>query len=317
MAERLGFQLIYVNDLPDSTRSITDLANGRIYLPPASIPGGPRPAVDGAAGDGAPAARAHAARELRRVPVAATRDQLLRRGLPHAAGRVGGVPRAGQEGEAARHRGLPRRVRRHARGGGAALHEPRDEAPRHDAALPAGRRRRRPAEGLRERRAAAADRRHRARSRASGSARSGARAPRSSTRTARPRTTSTPTPRPARSGAPRRPGERMPRSSRSPSACRSRRRSGSAVARRRCARCRRAPTRTAAAARPTDSPSAGRVRRGRARDCTRTCCRRCRRARSLASTTPRCTSSSSRTPTSSRDRVVGDVDRSRDCDDTP
>ena len=40
MAERLGFQLIYVNDLPDSTRSITDLANGRIYLPPASIPGG-------------------------------------------------------------------------------------------------------------------------------------------------------------------------------------------------------------------------------------------------------------------------------------
>jgi transcriptional regulator with XRE-family HTH domain len=40
MAERLGFQLIYVNDLPTSTRSITDLENGRIYLPPASIPGG-------------------------------------------------------------------------------------------------------------------------------------------------------------------------------------------------------------------------------------------------------------------------------------
>jgi transcriptional regulator with XRE-family HTH domain len=40
MAEQLGFQLIYVNDLPDSTRSITDLENGRIYLPPASIPGG-------------------------------------------------------------------------------------------------------------------------------------------------------------------------------------------------------------------------------------------------------------------------------------
>src|ERR671912_606952 len=40
MAERLGLQLIYVDDLPDSTRSITDLANGRIYLPPASIPGG-------------------------------------------------------------------------------------------------------------------------------------------------------------------------------------------------------------------------------------------------------------------------------------
>ncbi|HWD61791.1 MAG TPA: helix-turn-helix domain-containing protein [Humibacter sp.] len=40
MAKRLGFQLIYVDDLPNSTRSITDLENGRIYLPPASIPGG-------------------------------------------------------------------------------------------------------------------------------------------------------------------------------------------------------------------------------------------------------------------------------------
>lgn len=40
MAEQLGFTLIYVNDLPSSTRSLTDLANGRIYLPPASIPGG-------------------------------------------------------------------------------------------------------------------------------------------------------------------------------------------------------------------------------------------------------------------------------------
>lgn len=40
MAERLGFSLIYVDDLPHSARSLTDLANGRIYLPPASIPGG-------------------------------------------------------------------------------------------------------------------------------------------------------------------------------------------------------------------------------------------------------------------------------------
>lgn len=40
MAEQLGFRLLYVNDLPDATRSITDLENGRIYLPPASIPGG-------------------------------------------------------------------------------------------------------------------------------------------------------------------------------------------------------------------------------------------------------------------------------------
>ena len=40
MAERLGFELVYVSDLPHSARSVTDFENGRIYLPPASIPGG-------------------------------------------------------------------------------------------------------------------------------------------------------------------------------------------------------------------------------------------------------------------------------------
>jgi transcriptional regulator with XRE-family HTH domain len=40
MAEQLGFELIYVTDLPHSARSVTDIQNGRIYLPPASIPGG-------------------------------------------------------------------------------------------------------------------------------------------------------------------------------------------------------------------------------------------------------------------------------------
>lgn len=40
MAQQLGFELLYVNDLPHSARSVTDLENGRIYLPPASIPGG-------------------------------------------------------------------------------------------------------------------------------------------------------------------------------------------------------------------------------------------------------------------------------------
>jgi len=40
MAQQLGFELIYVSDLPHSTRSVTDLEHGRIYLPPASIPGG-------------------------------------------------------------------------------------------------------------------------------------------------------------------------------------------------------------------------------------------------------------------------------------
>ncbi|NQX11230.1 helix-turn-helix domain-containing protein [Microbacteriaceae bacterium VKM Ac-2855] len=40
MAEGLGFELVHVPDLPHSTRTVTDLENGRIYLPPASIPGG-------------------------------------------------------------------------------------------------------------------------------------------------------------------------------------------------------------------------------------------------------------------------------------
>jgi transcriptional regulator with XRE-family HTH domain len=40
MAERFGLDIIYVDDLPESARSITDWANGHIYLPPASIPGG-------------------------------------------------------------------------------------------------------------------------------------------------------------------------------------------------------------------------------------------------------------------------------------
>jgi len=40
MAARLGFTLLHTDDLPHSTRTVTDLAHGRIYLPPASIPGG-------------------------------------------------------------------------------------------------------------------------------------------------------------------------------------------------------------------------------------------------------------------------------------
>lgn len=40
MASQLGFELLYVDDLPHSARSVTDLEHGRIYLPPASIPGG-------------------------------------------------------------------------------------------------------------------------------------------------------------------------------------------------------------------------------------------------------------------------------------
>src|SRR5699024_2436254 len=40
MAKQLGFQIMHVNDLPHSVRSVTDIENGRIYIPPASIPGG-------------------------------------------------------------------------------------------------------------------------------------------------------------------------------------------------------------------------------------------------------------------------------------
>ncbi|WP_445262961.1 helix-turn-helix domain-containing protein [Pseudokineococcus sp. 1T1Z-3] len=40
MASALGLEVVHVDDLPGSTRTVTDLRNGRIYLPPASIPGG-------------------------------------------------------------------------------------------------------------------------------------------------------------------------------------------------------------------------------------------------------------------------------------
>ncbi|NHT16093.1 helix-turn-helix domain-containing protein [Cellulomonas sp. IC4_254] len=40
MAERLGFTIIHVEDLPASTRTVTDLTHGRIYVPLASTPGG-------------------------------------------------------------------------------------------------------------------------------------------------------------------------------------------------------------------------------------------------------------------------------------
>lgn len=40
IVERLGFTLHHARDIPSSTRSVTDLEHRRIYLPPASIPGG-------------------------------------------------------------------------------------------------------------------------------------------------------------------------------------------------------------------------------------------------------------------------------------
>ncbi|MBT2501035.1 helix-turn-helix transcriptional regulator [Curtobacterium sp. ISL-83] len=40
LAEHLGYRLVHVDDLPASTRTITDRENGVIYLPPATTPGG-------------------------------------------------------------------------------------------------------------------------------------------------------------------------------------------------------------------------------------------------------------------------------------
>lgn len=40
MAGTLGLSIVHVEDLPYSTRTVTDLEAGRVYLPPASIPGG-------------------------------------------------------------------------------------------------------------------------------------------------------------------------------------------------------------------------------------------------------------------------------------
>ena len=40
MAERLGLEIVHVDDLPHSARCVLDLESGRIFIPPASIPGG-------------------------------------------------------------------------------------------------------------------------------------------------------------------------------------------------------------------------------------------------------------------------------------
>ncbi|HZL81770.1 MAG TPA: XRE family transcriptional regulator, partial [Demequina sp.] len=40
MADRLGLSIVHVDDLPHSARAVLDLEQGRIYIPPASIPGG-------------------------------------------------------------------------------------------------------------------------------------------------------------------------------------------------------------------------------------------------------------------------------------
>lgn len=40
IAERVGLTIVHTGDLPHSARAVVDSENGRIYIPPASIPGG-------------------------------------------------------------------------------------------------------------------------------------------------------------------------------------------------------------------------------------------------------------------------------------
>ena len=40
MADRVGLAIVHTDDLPHSARAVVDLEHGRIYIPPASIPGG-------------------------------------------------------------------------------------------------------------------------------------------------------------------------------------------------------------------------------------------------------------------------------------
>ena len=209
MAEQLGFELIYVSDLPHSARSVTDLEHGRIYLPPASIPGGH--------GLRSMALQAMAHRLLGHQRPTDYADFLQQRleinyyaaCVPHARDRVGRVParRRRRTATSPSRTSATRSASTH-ESAGDAPDEPRHAASRHPAALPAGRRLGRDHPRLRERRPAAADGCHRRRRRpdrvpqvvgAVGVRRS---------RTARPSTTSTPTPRPARSGARRRPAPR-------------------------------------------------------------------------------------------------------------
>ena len=165
MAEQLGFELIYVSDLPHSARSVTDLENGRIYLPPASIPGGH--------GLRSMALQAMAHRLLGHQRPTDYADFLQQRLeinyyaacclMPETASVA--FLAAGEEGPQPRRRGLPRRVRRDARVGGDAADQPRDAASRHPAALPPRGRLGRDHPRVRERRPAAADGRHRRRRR--------------------------------------------------------------------------------------------------------------------------------------------------------
>ena len=252
MAEQLGFELIYVSDLPHSARSVTDLEHGRIYLPPASIPGGH--------GLRSMALQAMAHRLLghqRPTDYADFLQQRLEINYFAAACLMPETASVAFLTQAKKDRNLAVEDFRDAFGithesAGMRLTNLAHAASRHPAALPARRRLRRDHARLRERRPAAADGRHRRGRRPD-------RLPQVvgalGVRRAEPHDRALP--------VHRHPGGHVlvldadrhdlgRASSRSPSACRSTTRSGSAVARRRSAPSRRAPTSRAAGGRSSD-----------------------------------------------------------------
>ena len=303
MAEQMGFTLLHVDDLPRSARSVTDLQNGRIYLPPASTPGGhglrslalqalahrvlehDRPRSYGeflrqrveityfAAACLAPQFVAvpflEARKRDRDLAVEDFRDAF---GITHeaAAMRLTNL--------ATHHLGIPLHFLRVGADGALFRGYANDGLPFPQDVTGA-------IEGqLICRRWAAREAFER---------------PRSST--------STPTHRPAPSGAPPRPGRCRRRAGRTAGPVRSRSRwacptptpSGSAGGTPRCGGSPRARTRRAASVRPRSSPNAGPARPGRPVACTSRSSPRSRAARSPGWTTQRCTRSSTSTRRSS------------------
>ena len=130
IAAHFGFTVHYVQDLPPSVRSVTDLRNRRIYLEPEQL-GMPRPPHDPAADPRPLRARPRRAARLRRLPAPAHRGQLLRRRRARCPSRPPvPLPARGQGGPGAVGGGPAGRVRRLLRDGRAPLHQPGDPPPR-------------------------------------------------------------------------------------------------------------------------------------------------------------------------------------------
>src|SRR5690625_1854457 len=302
MAERLGFTIIHVDDLPHSTRTVTDLRNGRIYLPPASIPGG--------YGLRSLALQAMAHRILAtpvRGPTATSCASARRSPTSPRAVCCRASPRSSTS--------PPRSATRTWRWRTSATPSGSPTTRRPSASptwRPSTSTSRSTSSGrVMTARCTAATRTTASRcpptprvpSRGSRCAASGRPGRPSSGATGPPSSPSTPTPRRGPTGAPRRPAPGGSRSSPSRSACPSPRPSGSAGARPRGEPRRPARTRAAAGAPRPSSPSGGASTPGPAPRCTPTCSAHCPRAASPGWTTPRCSSSSSHTPLSTTENA--------------